>query len=114
MTGLHKASFQDILIRVRRSNVRRIRDRAFAANRIAKLSTGHSRAAAYALKDRAIGTLVMLGEGRILRLYGRPIGVAFRDGGQLHLKVPSDADSEHYPVWSKFMNSEFSPLEEVQ
>lgn len=93
MTGLHKATFQDILTHVRGSNIRRIRDRAFTANRIAKLSAGHSRTTAYALKDRAIGMLLMLGEGRILRLYGRPIGVAFRDGGQLHLKMSSDAGS---------------------
>ncbi|MCL5005135.1 MAG: hypothetical protein M1404_01265 [Acidobacteria bacterium] len=85
-----KMTFAQILQRVHRQNLVALKDRAFAANRIAKLTFGRSRRAAYSVKDKSISRLLTFGEARILRLYGRPTGVRFRSGGQLHLRTAKE------------------------
>lgn len=89
----NRMTFAQILQRVQRQNVVSLKDRAFTANRIAKLTAGRSRRAAYCVKDTAIARLIALGEAEVLRLYGRPIGVQFRSGGGcLHLRLPACLD----------------------
>lgn len=83
----NRTTFAQILKRVRRQNLFCLKDRAFAASRIAKLTSGRSRRAAYYVKDRSISRLLELGEAHVLRLYGQPTGVRFRSGGQLHLRL---------------------------
>lgn len=86
----NRMTFAKILKRVRRQNVRSLKDRAFTANRISKITAGRSRRAAYSVKDRSISRLLALGEARVLRLYGQPISVQFRTGGQLHLRLAAN------------------------
>lgn len=92
-----KTSFDEILNSLRRNNVATLEQRAFSANRIAKITKGRSRRAAYMVKDRSISRVVALGEAEVLRLYGRPIGVQFHSGGQLHLRLNTVAYHDKFP-----------------
>lgn len=87
-----KKTFAQILVRVHRKNMALVKDRAFTANRLSKITFGRSRRAAFAVKDKSLLTLLAMGEASILRFYGRPIGVQFRTGGQLHLRMPKHFD----------------------
>lgn len=82
-----KTTFAQILKHVHRRDMALLKDRAFGANKIAKLTTGRSRRAAYRVKDHAITRLLALGEAQVLRLNHQPVGVRFRSGGQLHLRA---------------------------
>lgn len=95
MTNQHRLTFWEILTRLRQRNVATIQARAFLANRVAKLTGGDSRRLAYRVKDAAIHQLLRLGEGRVLRLYGRPIGVKFRASGMLHLQISATTTMGH-------------------
>lgn len=89
---IYRTTFSAIVKEVRERNVASVKDRAFTANRISKITFGGSRRAAYAVKDKSIVRLLSMGEAKFLRFYGRPIGVQFRTGGQLHLRMPKHFD----------------------
>jgi hypothetical protein len=98
-----KMTFAAILEIARPEIISRLKDRAFIANRVAKVAVGSSRQAAYAVKDAAMHTLVRVGAGRMLRLYGRAVGVEFSGGGRLHFKVSvaqtERNQSNRNPIW---------------
>ncbi len=89
------AAFAAILKNVRSLNIRRLKDRAFLANRLAKIAVGASRATCYRLKDEAVNALVRQGAACLHSVdglpYGPTIGLAFIDGGRLHIP-PSQLD----------------------
>lgn len=82
-----KLTFNEILRQSRTRDIQAIKDRTFAANRIAKISQGRSRRVAYFVKDKGIARLLAVGEADLLRVSGCPSGVQFRSGGRLHLGV---------------------------
>lgn len=90
-------TFVAILQAVRQSNVQRLKNRAFAVNRLAKLVAGPSRSVCYKVKDEAINALVKHGAAFLHSLepssYGPTLGIAFAGGGRLHVK-PSCLDRE--------------------
>jgi hypothetical protein len=90
-----KASFTTVLTNVRSSNIQRLKDRAFLANRLAKIAVGASRTTCYRLKDAAVNALVRHGAASLHSISGLPygpnIGLVFVDGGRLHIP-PSHLD----------------------
>jgi len=84
-----RTRFASILRSVRRSNIQRLKNRAFLANRLAKIAVGTSRAKCYQLKDEAINALVRHGAAFLHSVeclpYGPTLGLAFVDGGRLHI-----------------------------
>jgi len=91
-----RITFAEIRSNVRSLNIARLKDHAFAANRLAKITIGTSRSACYRVKSRCINALLRNGAAVVSELevsFGEPkIGVAFEDGGRLHTK-PSCLDS---------------------
>ena len=106
-------SFAEILQSVRPGNVRRLKDRAFLANQLAKLTSGPSQRAAYAVKDRTIGQLFKIDAANVNSVKLWPelqVGVTFQYKGRLHLKLwglsPEALDIvvsqlEAYLVWEE-------------
>jgi hypothetical protein len=90
-----KRTFEAILSTVRHKNISRLKDRAFVANRLAKVIVGPSRRLCYQIKDDAISALVRHGAAFVytveVLLHGAELGVAFAGGGKLHA-VPSRLD----------------------
>ena len=90
-------TFKAILSAVRHNNISRLKDRAFVANRLAKVIAGSSRRLCYRIKDEAISALVRHGAASVytveLLVHGAELGVAFAGGGKLHA-VPSRLDAK--------------------
>ena len=74
-------TFDSILQAVRQSNIQRLKNRAFAVNRLAKLVAGPSRSVCYRVKDEAINALVKHGAAFLHSLEpsscGPTLGIAF-------------------------------------
>jgi hypothetical protein len=91
-----RMTFNEALASVRPANICRLKNHAFAANEVAKMTTGKSRMISYRIKDRAINTLlghcVALLCTLELSVWESVIGIAFAGGGKLHTK-PSSLDS---------------------
>jgi hypothetical protein len=92
-----RITFAEIRYEVRSTNVARLKDHAFAANRLAKITVGTSRCVCYRVKSRCINALLRNGAAVVSELdmsFGKPtIGIAFEDGGRLHT-MPSSLDSQ--------------------
>jgi hypothetical protein len=92
-----KMTFDRILSAVQSENISRLKDRAFAANRLAKITAGTSRQICYRTKDKAINALLRYRAASLsaleLSVREAEIGIAFVGGGRLHTK-PSSLDSE--------------------
>jgi hypothetical protein len=80
-------TFKHLLAAVEASNVHQITERAMTANGIAKLSHGHSRKLAYAVKERAVLKLVSLGWAKqVLNAKGPAVLYRLAENGRgLHL-----------------------------
>lgn len=82
-------TFRTILLSSRDSNITALIDRAFAANRMAKRTTGRSQNAAYRAKCAAVSQLLIKDAARVNSIQLTPdplIGVDFEQGGRLHVK----------------------------
>jgi hypothetical protein len=77
MTG---TTFRTTLIRVREANVRRLRDGALIAHRLAKRLCGRDRKNAYVVKARAANRLLARGGGRL--------GEVIDNGSMILIAVP--------------------------
>jgi len=92
----NNGTFAAILKNARSLNIRRLKDRAFLANRLAKIAVGTSRTTCYRLKDEAVNALVRHGAACLHSVdglpYGPTIGLAFINGGRLHIP-PSQLDA---------------------
>lgn len=90
-------TFEAILNATRRDNISRLKDRAFVANRLAKVIIGPARRLCYQIKDHAISALVRHGAASVytveVLVHGTELGVAFAGGGKLHA-VPSRLDAK--------------------
>jgi hypothetical protein len=95
-SGGSKRTFETILSAAWRDNINRLKDRAFLANRLAKVIVGPSRRLCYRIKDDAISTLVRHGAASVYTVevlgHGAELGVAFAGGGKLHA-VPFRLDA---------------------
>jgi hypothetical protein len=84
-------AFRDIIKAVQQRNVVRLKDRAFAANRLAKATTSQSRATCYRVKDAAINALLRHDSAFVdvvdLSSSEAIIGIRFAGGGKLHARV---------------------------
>lgn len=71
------------------NNPRRVKDLAFIANRMAKITAGSTQSAWYKIKDEAINGLIQWHAAVInsLDISMGQIGVTFVAGGRLHTKV---------------------------
>jgi len=80
--------FAELLAELSGPNIRKLKDRAFVANRLAKLTSGRSRRQCYAVKHAAISALVSLGVASLsTQAHARLdpiIGIRFSSGGRLH------------------------------
>lgn len=81
-------SFAEILKLLEPENVIRLKDVAFLANRLAKITCGNSKSLCYDLKHRAIDQLLRLGfasPNSLILLPQVRVGVTFHGGGMLHV-----------------------------
>jgi hypothetical protein len=85
-----RPTFASIVSRARLSNIVRLKDRAFAGNRTAKLVSGASQSLCYGVKNRAISALLKHRAASLHSLEvsgsGPILGVEFIGGGRLHVK----------------------------
>jgi len=92
-----RRTFAAILSATRRGNISHLKDRAFVANRIAKVITGSSRRLCYQVKADAISALIRHGAASVytveVLVHGAELGVAFAGGGKLHA-MPSRLDAK--------------------
>lgn len=104
-----KATFNTIVQSERPSNIKRLKDRGFVGNRIAKLVTGRSQALCYQIKNDAISALVKHGAASLISLepsnHGPVVGLAFVGGGRLHVKPASLSNDTRHVLQGQFANA---------
>jgi hypothetical protein len=90
-----RRTFAQILESLHPANIRRLKDRAFKANSLAKTTVGRSRDVCYQLKNRSINTLLRHGAANLCTLEcsfrTAELGIVFAGGGRLHT-LPSALD----------------------
>jgi hypothetical protein len=70
-------------------NVAALKNKAYAANRFAKTTDGHSASRAYEAKGRAISQLLIVGAASVNSVTVLPdalLGLTFVEGGSLHIR----------------------------
>ena len=89
-TKYEKLTFRQIVASARTSNIAKLKDRAFLANRLSKTAFGSSRDACYKAKNKAISALIhhdaAFVNGLDLFRSEPEIGISFLDGGMLHTR----------------------------
>jgi hypothetical protein len=109
--AVSRTTFGCILDALKAKNLVHVKNRAFLANRVAKISSGRSRGLAYAVKNRAIDQLVRNGSVRVNSVRKEPsllVGLSFSSGGRLHAK-PQWLSSECRLAVERQAASLFSP-----
>jgi len=92
-----RPTFNELLLKALPVNVCRLKNRAFAANQVAKVTFGTSRQSCYERKSMAMNTLLKYGVAFLCTFevsdHDALIGIEFAGGGKLHTK-PASLDPE--------------------